>query len=220
MPVLTQGAAPDAVRRLAVEQANVLRRDGEYWTVAFDGQVATVRDAKGLRDLARLVVSPRDELHVLDLAAERDAPSARRSIPGFEGVTLQQGGYEPVIDDAARAAYHQRLTELDAAIDDADTRGDAEASARARIERDALVDELTRAYGLGGSVRRTPDHVERARKTVSRRIREIIGRIDRVHPTLGRHLQASIQTGVFCSYRPERDIAWTVETSEGSLPPA
>lgn len=210
-PVLTQGAAPDTVRRLAVEQANVLRRDGEYWTVAFDGQAATVRDTKGLRDLARLLLAPLRELHVLDLAAERDAGAARGRCPESEGLTPQQGGYEPVIDDVARAKYRQRLTELDAAIDDADTRGDGDASATARIERDALVDELTRAYGLVGTSRRTPDHVERARKTVSRRIRETISRIDRAHPTLGRHLQASVHTGVFCTYRPERDIAWTVE---------
>ena len=215
VPVLTQGAAPDTVRRLAVEQANLLRRDGEYWTVAFDGQVATVRDTKGLRDLARLLLAPLRELHVLDLAAERDAGAAPRSMPGSVGLAPRQRGYEPVIDDTARAKYRQRLTELDAAIDDADTRGDGDASARARIERDALVDELTRAYGLAGTIRRTPDHVERARKTVSRRIRETIDRIDRAHPTLGRHLHASVHTGVFCSYRPERDITWTVETSEG-----
>jgi Adenylate and Guanylate cyclase catalytic domain len=216
VPVLTQGAAPDTVRRLAVEQANVLRRDGEYWTVAFDGQVATVRDAKGLRDLARLLVAPLRELHVLDLAAERDAGVAPTSSPGSEGLARQGGGYDPVIDHAARAKYRQRLTELDADIDEADTRGDADASARARVERDALVDELTRAYGLGGTIRRSPDHVERARKTVSRRIRETISRMDRAHPMLGRHLHASAHTGVFCSYRPERDIAWTVDTSAGA----
>jgi pimeloyl-ACP methyl ester carboxylesterase len=216
VPVLTQGAAPDTVRRLAVEQANVLRRDGEYWTVAFDGQVATVRDAKGLRDLARLLVAPLHELHVLDLAAERDAGGAPTSSLGSEGLARQGGSYEPVIDNAARAKYRQRLTELDADIDEADTRGDADASARARVERDALVDELTRAYGLGGTIRRSPDHVERARKTVSRRIRDTISRMDRAHPMLGRHLHASVHTGVFCSYRPERDIAWTVDTSAGA----
>lgn len=53
LPVLAKGATPDDIRRLAIDQANVLRRDGEYWTVAYDGTVATLRDSKGLRDLAR-----------------------------------------------------------------------------------------------------------------------------------------------------------------------
>jgi pimeloyl-ACP methyl ester carboxylesterase len=219
MPVLTHGAAPDAVRRLAVEQANVLRRDGEYWTVAFDGRVATVRDTKGLRDLARLLRAPHRELHVLDLAAEGDPVPAPTVTQVPQGLARQQG-YEPVIDDAARAQYRQRLAELDTAIDDADNRGDGEASAAARVEREALVDELSRAYGLGGTIRRTPDHIERARKAVSRRIRDTISRIDRAHATLGRHLRASVHTGVFCSYQPERDIAWTVEPSGGGRAPS
>ena len=57
--------------------------------------------------------------------------------------------------------------------------GDGERSAKAHAERDAIVDELTRTYGLGGTIRRSPDHVERARKAVTRRIRDALTRIDR-----------------------------------------
>lgn len=57
LPVLVHGANPDTVRRLAIEHANLLRRDGDYWTVAFDGMVATVRDTKGIRDIARLLAA-------------------------------------------------------------------------------------------------------------------------------------------------------------------
>jgi len=35
---------------------NLFRREGEYWTVCFDGSVARLADAKGLHLLARLVV--------------------------------------------------------------------------------------------------------------------------------------------------------------------
>jgi len=40
-------------------------------------------------------------------------------------------------------------------------------------------------------------------------------RIARAHPRLGQHLAASIRTGVFCSYQPERDIVWSVEANTG-----
>jgi class 3 adenylate cyclase len=43
-PVLRHGASPEAVRRSAVEQTNLFRRDGEYWTVGHRGLVVTVRD--------------------------------------------------------------------------------------------------------------------------------------------------------------------------------
>jgi hypothetical protein len=191
------------VRRLAVEQSNVFRRDGEYWTVAFDGQVTTLRDSKGMRDLARLLAEPDREHHVSDLAATESGAGV--------GLSTSHGSFDPVIDSTAREQYRRRLRELDEQIDDADAKGDPTSSAAAVAEREALVTELSRAYGIGGQVRRSPDHIERARKAVSRRIREAITRIAQIHPTLGRHLQAAVQTGVLCSYSPDREMNWRVE---------
>lgn len=212
LPVLSHGVSPDAARHLAIEQANVMRRDGEYWTVAYDGHVAMLRDTKGVRDLASLLAAPHREFHVLDLGAEAIGARALdpREATDAAGIHRERASGEPVLDDQARIEYKHRIDELQADIDDADHRCDAEGSARARQEHDALVDHLTAAYGLGGHPRRTPDRIERARKTVTRRIRDAIARTERAHPPLGRHLQASIRTGVFCSYAPERDVHWTV----------
>jgi len=54
------------------------------------------------------------------------------------------------------------------------------------------------------------DPVERARWTVSTRIRRALDRIDVAHPTLGRHLRHSVRTGTFCSYEPEMPTTWPV----------
>jgi hypothetical protein len=107
--------------------------------------------------------------------------------------------------------YKERIAELEQDIDDADGRGDGEASVNARRELDALVDQLTAAYGLGGRPRRIPDRIERARKAITRRIRDAIVRVGRAHPSLGRHLDVSVRTGVFCAYAPERKTTWTIE---------
>jgi hypothetical protein len=120
-----------------------------------------------------------------------------------------------VIDQTALAQYKRRIAELETEIDQAHERGDGEAAAVAQEELDALITQLTAAYGLGGRSRRTPDHVERARKAVSRRLRDAITRIAHAHPRLGRHLDASIHTGAFCSYQPERDTVWAIETHTG-----
>lgn len=212
-PVLRHGATPEAVRRLAIEQKNVLRRDGEYWTVAYDGLVVSLRDTKGIRDIARLLASPRRELHALDLVRQASGTGGSVSAQAaFDaGLSLEPRANEFVIDEAARADYKQRITELEQVIDDADGAGDAETSAKARQELDALIEQLASAYGLGGKPRRTPDDIERARKAATRRIRDAMGRIDGLHPALGRHLHASVRTGMFCSYAPEREVTWTVE---------
>jgi pimeloyl-ACP methyl ester carboxylesterase/class 3 adenylate cyclase len=211
-PVVRHGVTPDVARRLASEQANVFRRDGEYWTVGYRGLVVTLRDSKGLHDLARLLAEPGCEVHVLDLAAEgTDSRSISPAAVADAGLAPVGRG-EPVIDGIARAQYKRRIAELEADVAEAQDRGDPAAVAVAQEELDAIIAELTAAYGLGGRPRRSPDHVERARKAVSRRVRNTIGRIERAHPRLGRHLQTSIRTGTFCSYEPESDVHWTVDS--------
>ena len=73
--------------------------------------------------------------------------------------------------------------------------------------------ELAHATGLGGRSRRLGDVTERARSTVTARIRDAVGRIERAHPQLGRHLRASIVTGARCSYRPAETVRWSISQS-------
>jgi pimeloyl-ACP methyl ester carboxylesterase len=210
-PVLRHGARPDDVRRLAVDQASVLRRDGDYWTASYGGLVATIRDCKGLHDIARLLAEPHREIHVLDLTSTA-ATGRRLSAAQLaeSGLHVAASTNDLLIDDVARQAYKRRINELEQELDDADERGDSETAARARVELDALVGQLTAAYGLAGHARRTPDDVERARKAVNRRIRDAKQRVARVHVALGRHLEAALRTGTFCSYAPEHPTAWTI----------
>jgi hypothetical protein len=46
------------------------------------------------------------------------------------------------------------------------------------------------------------------RKAVTYRIRHAIDRVSGAHPELGRHLQASVRTGTWCSYSPEHPVDW------------
>ena len=170
---------------------NVFRRDGDVWTVAFGGRTTALKDAKGLRDLAVLLAAPGREVAAADLAA----------------------GADPVLDDRARAAYRIRLAGLDDELATADARYEPERSARLAAERDALIGELARATGLGGRSRRLGDTTERARTTVTARIRDAIRRIEQAHPELGAHLRASIVTGARCAYRPAETMRWTVSQS-------
>jgi hypothetical protein len=176
------------------------RRDGEVWTLVFAGRRAQLRDAKGLRDLAVLLGAPGQEVAAADLVTGTARPA-------------QAFGADPVLDERARAEYRTRLAELDDELAQADAHHDIERSARLAAERDALIDELARATGLGGRRRRLGDAAERARTTVTARIRDAIGRIERAHPELGRHLRASIVTGTRCAYRPAETVRWSISQS-------
>ena len=73
---------------------------------------------------------------------------------------------------------------------------------------------LFRDGGWGGATpsggRGVGDQSERARKTVTARIRDVIDRVERAHPALGAHLRASVTTGTWCSYSPPAPTAWTL----------
>jgi tetratricopeptide (TPR) repeat protein len=44
-------------------------REGDYWSITFEGHTVRVRDVKGIRYLSRLLAEPGREFHVLDLVA-------------------------------------------------------------------------------------------------------------------------------------------------------
>jgi hypothetical protein len=84
----------------------------------------------------------------------------------------------------------------------------ARSDARSGSAGVALLEELSRAVGLGGRARRLGDDTERARKAVSARIRDAIARINRAHPALGRHLDQAVATGTRCAYAPAEPVRW------------
>ena len=122
----------------------------------------------------------------------------------YAGLVVVEG-----ICAAVRGPVHRHLALL------ADALGEHEAAAAHRRsavadERDALVEALTGAYGLGGRVRRSGSAAERARTAVTARIRDSIRRIADAHPDLGRHLARSVRTGTFCVYEPDQPVRWSL----------
>jgi hypothetical protein len=210
--------SPMGMGTVAVPEAskNLFRREGEYWTVVFDGAVVRLRDAKGLRHLARLLAHPGREFHTLDLEAAQSRPSpAAVGPPGrASGAELtvgpDLGDAGVLLDTAAKAAYRVRIEELRAELEEAEGFQDPARAAKARHELEFLVAELARAVGLGGRDRRAASHAERARLNATRAIRAAMASLAREHPALGRHLAATIRTGRYCAYTPDPrlPIAW------------
>jgi hypothetical protein len=201
MPELARQAAERlGSTRAAPAVGGVFRRTGGSWTLGYGGTTVTVKDAKGLRDLAVLLRVPGQPVHAGDLLAAAGAGDAGRA-------ALRLGADE-VLDDRARRELRARLAELGEEIDQAERWADLERAAAATAERDALVQELAAAAGLGGRSRLLGDQSERARKAVSARIRDAVARIERLHPALGAHLRASVSTGTWCAYTPAGLTTW------------
>ncbi|MFC5825121.1 ATP-binding protein [Nonomuraea insulae] len=175
------------------------RRDGVVWSLTFAGRTAYMPDAKGLRDLHTLLTRPGDDVPAVVLLA----PEGGETV-----IAARRMGGDEVLDDEAKTRYRRRLAQLDEEIDHATERGDDRRAADYDRERAALLSELRTAAGLGGRTRRLGDEAERARKTVTARIRDTLRKLGHTHPDLAAHLKATISTGSTCRYQPQEPTTW------------
>lgn len=176
-------------------------REGEYWTIGYEGTVSRLRDVRGLRYLAHLLERPGREVHAPDLVAavaggDRDAGGRWRE-------ALPRGDAGEALDATARAAYRRRLEELGEELEEAEAFNDLGRTARARAEMDALAQELVRGMGVSGRARRAGSGTERARLSVTKALKAAIEKVAEADPALGEHLRATVRTGTFCSYTPD-----------------
>jgi tetratricopeptide (TPR) repeat protein len=193
----------DPARSSVDSGACVFRREGDYWLVEFDGVAVRLRDAKGLRYLARLLVDPGRELHVLDLVAGQRSSTGSPYPVEDDAVVISSMDAGAMLDSQAKAAYRRRLAEIEDDIEEARLLADSERAAQAEAERAFLARELSRAVGLGGRDRRAGSSAERARASVTRAVRHAMGRITHHHPALAEHLGHAIRTGTYCRYLPD-----------------
>nr|WP_242528041.1 hypothetical protein [Muricauda sp. CAU 1633] len=167
--------------------------NGEVWELAYLNQSVTLKDSKGLHDIAKLLEQPEEQIHSAVLM----------------GVVLETGGTS-LIDDQAMKEYKNKLRSLKMDISDAEEMGLYERADSLREEYEALVEHLSQVTGLSNKIRKTGSSVEKARAAVTWRIRSSIKKIEKVHPKLAKHLTNSIKTGTCCSYEPETPHEWTV----------
>jgi hypothetical protein len=207
IPALIDPPRKRTVHTAAAEEQRFCR-EGDYWSIAFDGRTTRLRDARGLRYLARLLSEPGRELHAIELVIgeQRAAPAAHTRAPNEQSWQALSGDAGELLDRRAKEAYRRRLAEIERDLDDARQCGDVSRADQAMAERRFLARELARAVGLGGRDRRAGSNAERARASVTLAVRRAMARIRTVHPALGAHLERTIRTGTFCVYLPDQRV--------------
>lgn len=196
------------------QEESLFSRQGDYWTIGYQRQIALLKATRGLHYLALLLRNPGREFHACELIGQviRKPLVLRKGGPANDawqdGLLLSDAG--PVLDSRAKAEYKHRLDDLRRDLREAEQFNDYARAERTRAEMDALSEQLALAMGLGGRNRRIGSEAERARSAVTKRIKCSIKRIREAIPSLGSHLAARVTTGYFCSYhpQPERPVAW------------
>jgi tetratricopeptide (TPR) repeat protein len=213
------GATPLRDGSQARLPSHVFRLEGEYWSVAFPGgPITRFRDARGMRQIAFLLARPGEDVPAVDLAAAGDRHEGRLS-SAASAVRLDAparshlGDAGEVLDLRSRGLYRQRIRDLREQIEEARSQNDTLRVSSAEREIGALAAELASGFGLRGTSRRVASHVERARVSTTRTVRDAIRRISEKHPQLGYHLARTVKTGRLCSYDPPPGarIVWQLD---------
>jgi hypothetical protein len=134
------------------------------------------------------------------------------AVAGHPGTGAVGGDVGEVLDKRALSAYRRRLAEIDADLDEARSWVDTSRAAKLAAERDALLDQVRAATGLGGRPRVPGSVHERARIAVRKAIVNAVDRVAAADPPLGRLLSDTVTTGAICRYDPDPDrpVRWVL----------
>jgi hypothetical protein len=181
----TAGEASGSTRQMHLHPA-----PGGLWLVGAEGAAVPLRAMRGFGYLRELLRRPGQPVAALDL------------VGAGTGVAVESG-LGDLLDRQALNAYRQRLRDLEQELSEADQWSDIGRMESVRAERDALLDELARATGLGGRARTTGSSQERARVAVKKALSAATERIASVDRPLADHLRTQIHTGLNCCYEPD-----------------
>jgi len=200
-------AAASPIATSTTSHAFVFRREDEIWTIAYGDRLVRLKDAKGLRYIAHLLRHPGRQVRATELVGAA-LEEAALDVTGIGRL----GDAGPILDAEAKRQYKRRLGDLRAELEEAEGFHDIGRAASIRHEIDQLAAQLSAAVGLGDRDRTFASSEERARQTVTKGIKAVLQKLQRINPALGHHLSTHIRTGSWCAYRPdpERPIDWAV----------
>lgn len=179
-------------------QQRVFRKEGDFWSVRFDGKTIRLKDGKGPVYLSYLLRQPGRDFPAVDLlkAASGAAVVAARSSAGT------------AIDEQARAQYKTRAHEIQDELAEARKLNDSGRVATLQEELEKIAEQMTAATGLGGRRRLVGDTAEKARKSVSAAVSRTVRQAGAANSSLGEHLQKHVSSGAALSYQGD-GTPWT-----------
>lgn len=187
----------------------VFQREGDYWTVAWQGNLVRLKDSKGFHYIAYLLANAGRQVPASELAVTGKSVAAVFDAIGAGSAVASLGDAGTVLDAKARCDYQSRIAELRGELAEAERLNDTGRAARLRWELEALSEQIASAVGLGGRARTSGSHRERARQMVTKAVKTAIAKIRAGNAPLGHHLTTSVKTGNYCTYDPgPHRISW------------
>ena len=198
------------------EAANLFQRQGNAWTIRYQGEVIPVADRKGLRYLAPLLRDRDREFHVTELevaAGESLAVTSEGASTARLGVHLPSDDLDSsgrMLDAEAVTSYRDRLREIEQELAQASADRDTASRERLTQEQKFIEEQFLATHGRHGRSRPAQDRLKRTRDRIAIAIDRALGEIRKHHPDLAQHLDGSLIRGTHWSYRPTPPVDWIV----------
>ena len=178
------------------------RKTGDYWTIRFDGEFTTIKDAIGQSYIAELLARPHQKIF---------APDLLQAVTG-EAAAGQASSAGPQTDKDTVERAKRRYLEIQEELEGAERNNDLAAQDRLQRERDGITNYLKTVRGFGGRMRDASDDADKIRRAMTQAIGRTIDslRAEDKLPAAARHLENAIKTGLFMSYEPEEELAWNL----------
>ncbi len=179
---------------------NIFRKKGQVWQIRFAGGAENILlPSKGAAYLHMLLSQPRTPVSAIVMAC--------RLSQNRETYSLGSAGNK--IDQDALSAYQARYAELKEELEEAKSNHDDAAISRIQGEMESFMEEIRKAKGLGGRIRKDADDRDRVRKAVGNAIRRAVKDIGQFDKRLADHLKSPcLCCGLNPCYSPAQDVTW------------
>ena len=176
---------------------------------------------KYMTHLIQRAYNDEPEIHVSDLyylvhkkPAVKNTVLSRMTSEQLSELGLEVSGLGDGLDlmtpEGKQWAVSQ-VKELEAFIEESEETGNTSEALQLREKKEALEDHVKKAIGLAGRTRKASDPNERARKSVSKNIGNVLDRLGRKEgDELAVYLDDHVATGLFCSFRKDPNISWKI----------
>jgi hypothetical protein len=214
---LPQRLFPEGIKEEGISE-NIFHKEGDYWNISYEGKkLPPLRSKKGFHYISLLLQYPNEEFKAMGLVQtiNKPSPDLNRTYNRITEEEIEKQSLNLVpdlgnagkrLDFKAKTDYKKRLAEIEREIEQGE--GNPTLLKKLESEKEAIIKELKHAYSRTGQPKMDADVKEKARKAVAAVIKTSIKKINKEHPSLGKHLSDYIKTGNFCSYNPPSDISW------------
>jgi hypothetical protein len=198
-----------------VPPTNVFTRQGQIWRLRYDGVETLLPHSVGLGYIGELVQHQGKFIHATELVSRLNGEAVDCVSDG----QLQDGEDEPGQLSAASEFRDELLPDKDRRwllrvlglkqeeYERLRAKGRPDAAAELKDEIDRTKADLKKHRHRNHNATFV-SRSDRDRKSVTAAIRRATERVEKVHPSLARHLAKAIETGSQCRYLPEKEVRW------------